>query len=184
MQQPSKRERLTGAAKTLFYQGGVAHTSLAEIAQAADVPLGNVYYHFNSKDALIEAVIASHAADIHAQLARFNAEVDPRARLWAYLNSGARHADQIVCYGCPFATLAGELAKTGAGPAQSAAGLLKLYLDWLERQFQALGRADAADLALDTLTGVQGSYVLAHATHEPKLLERQAERMEKWLEAV
>lgn len=184
MRQPGKRERLTGAAKQLFYQGGVERTSLADIAQAAEVPLGNVYYHFNSKNALIEAVIASHAADIHAQLARFNAEADPRARLRAYVRSGASHAEQIVCYGCPFATLSAELAKSGAAPAASAGSLLKLYLDWLERQFRALNRQDAAELALEILTGVQGSYALAHAMHEPELLKRRAAGLERWLAAM
>ena len=37
-----KRERLTEAAKTLFYQQGVTRTTLADIAHEAKVPLGNV----------------------------------------------------------------------------------------------------------------------------------------------
>jgi TetR/AcrR family transcriptional regulator, transcriptional repressor for nem operon len=42
----------------------VAATSLAEIAQAADVPLGNVYYYFKSKDELIRAVVAAHIEEV------------------------------------------------------------------------------------------------------------------------
>jgi AcrR family transcriptional regulator len=55
-----KRDRLIEAAKTLFYQQGVTSTTLADIAERAMVPLGNVYYHFRTKDALIEAVVQTH----------------------------------------------------------------------------------------------------------------------------
>ena len=41
-----KRDRLIEAATSLFYQHGVTATTLAAIAQQAEVPLGNVYYHF------------------------------------------------------------------------------------------------------------------------------------------
>lgn len=184
MSQTSKRERLTAAAKTLFYQGGVEDTSLADIAQAADVPPGNVYYHFKTKDALIEAVIASHAADIHAELARYNAEPDPKARLRLFVRRGLPHKDLLVRFGCPYATLCAELAKGDAQPAGSAATLFKLYLEWLGRQFRELGRADAADLALETLSAIQGAFVITHATHAPQLLERQTARLERWVESL
>jgi AcrR family transcriptional regulator len=56
-----KRERLVAGASKLLHHNGVAASSLAEIAQAADVPLGNVYYYFKSKDELIRAVLAETA---------------------------------------------------------------------------------------------------------------------------
>ena len=173
-----KRERLTGAAKTLFYQAGIQNTSIADIAQAADVPLGNVYYHFKTKDALIEAVIAVHAADIHAELARYNAETDPRARLRAFVRRGLPHKNSLARFGCPYITLCAELSKGDARSAESATTLFNLYLEWLERQFRDLGRADAAELALETFATMQGTFVITHATHTPYLLEQQTVRLE------
>ena len=52
-----KRDRLIEAAKAKFYQQGVTRTTLADIAQQAQVPLGNVYYHFRTKGALVQAVV-------------------------------------------------------------------------------------------------------------------------------
>jgi AcrR family transcriptional regulator len=52
-----KCDRLIEAAKARFYQQGVARTTLADIAQQAQVPLGMVYYHFRTKEALVEAVV-------------------------------------------------------------------------------------------------------------------------------
>ncbi len=40
-----------------MYRQGATATTLADIAQAADVPLGNVYYYFKTKDDLIRAVV-------------------------------------------------------------------------------------------------------------------------------
>lgn len=66
----SKSDRLVEAANEMFYQQGVTRTTLADIAQQADVPLGNVYYHFRTKRALIGAVIQDHLRDHQAFLAR------------------------------------------------------------------------------------------------------------------
>lgn len=53
---PLKRERLIDAAKEQFYQYGIARTTLAEIAQRAQVPLGNVYYHFRRLEAWLDSL--------------------------------------------------------------------------------------------------------------------------------
>src|SRR5436190_1322862 len=53
---PGKRERLVTAAQELVYRQGVARTTLAHIAEAADVPVGNVYYYFKTKDDIVGAV--------------------------------------------------------------------------------------------------------------------------------
>ena len=61
-----KRDRLIEAAKAKFYQQGVARTTLADIAQQAQVPLGNVYYHFRTKEALVEAVVQAHTQELQS----------------------------------------------------------------------------------------------------------------------
>jgi AcrR family transcriptional regulator len=52
-----KRERLIAAACQVMYAQGVEKTTLADIAAAAGIPLGNVYYYFKTKDHLLQAVI-------------------------------------------------------------------------------------------------------------------------------
>src|SRR5260370_28058532 len=55
--QADKRTRLIETAMKLAYKHGFRETSLADIAGAAHVPVGNVYYYFNTKDELGEAVV-------------------------------------------------------------------------------------------------------------------------------
>jgi len=49
-ERPGKRDRLIAAAGETIYRQGVEATTIADIAEAADVPVGNVYYYFKTKD--------------------------------------------------------------------------------------------------------------------------------------
>src|SRR5690348_8530311 len=75
---PGKRERLTAAAMQLVHQHGVERTTLADIAKAADVPVGNVYYYFKTKDDVIAAVIEAHAQQIKTTLAFIDTRSEER----------------------------------------------------------------------------------------------------------
>lgn len=50
------RDQILNAAESLFYERGVAHTSLEQIARAAGVTRGAVYWHFRDKTDLFEAM--------------------------------------------------------------------------------------------------------------------------------
>lgn len=54
---PEGRRRILDAAATLFLQRGYAATSLRHIAAASGMKAGSLYYHFSSKQALLEAIL-------------------------------------------------------------------------------------------------------------------------------
>src|SRR5580693_4629649 len=96
-----KRDRLTAAACELLYRQGIETTTLADIAQLADVPLGNVYYYFKTKDEIIEAVVQSHLHNVRATLASIEANHrTPKSRLKALVKVLAGQRDLIAEYGC------------------------------------------------------------------------------------
>src|SRR5437588_2922218 len=80
-----KRERLVGGARRVLHEQGVEKTTLADIAQAADVPVGNVYYYFKTKDELVASAIEAHADDVQATLASFDHHRTPKGRLKAFV---------------------------------------------------------------------------------------------------
>jgi hypothetical protein len=47
-----------------------------------------------------------------------------------------------------------------------------------------MGRRDAHDLAVELVAAYQGSAVLANALGQPKILARQARRLERWIETL
>lgn len=56
----STQKRILDAAETLFAREGFEQTSLRQITQEANVNLASVNYHFGSKKALIQAVVARY----------------------------------------------------------------------------------------------------------------------------
>jgi AcrR family transcriptional regulator len=67
-ERPGKRDRLIAGARETIYRQGFEATTIADIAEASDVPLGNVYYYFKSKDELLGAAIDSYAQESRERL--------------------------------------------------------------------------------------------------------------------
>lgn len=179
-----KRQRLLDAARQVFYARGVERTTLADIAAAAGIPLGNVYYYFRTKNALVQAVVEAHLGEAEAMLAGLEAAHDgPRDRLRALFGALADQSELIASYGCPQGSLCVELDKLPDGPGR-AAELMRVPLDWAERQFSALGRADARDLAIEVIARYQGTALLASTLRDPDLLARESARVAAWLDTI
>jgi len=178
-----KRVRLIEAAKVLIHQQGFNLTTLADIAQEADVPLGNVYYYFKTKEAIGEAVIEKRAAEYADMLARLDEIAEPSSRLRAFVDSNVEEVELIARYGCPMGGLCQELGKQGGSLADQAAKLLHDILQWCEAQFRALGFADKAEeYALNLVSSIQGMHLLTHTFKDPKLAKRQTDTLLAWLE--
>jgi AcrR family transcriptional regulator len=182
---PGKRERLIAAACELIHRQGVARTTLADIAAAADVPVGNVYYYFKTKDDIVAAVVKARVSEIESAMGALERRYrSPKARLKGLIRMLAERADSIADYGCPHGTLCLELAKRAAGSDPLAALPMQAALSWAEQQFSATGRRDANELAVDLLAAYQGAAVLTSTLGQRDLMVRQARRLEKWIEAL
>ncbi len=178
-----KRNRLIEAAKILIHQQGFNLTTLADIAQEADVPLGNVYYYFKTKEAIGEAVIEKRAAEYADLLSRLNEIPEPSSRLRAFVDTSVEELDLIARYGCPVGGLCQELGKQGGSLADQAAKLLHDILQWSEAQFRSLGFADSAEeYALNLVSSIQGMHLLTHTFKDPRLAKRQTDTLLAWLE--
>jgi TetR/AcrR family acrAB operon transcriptional repressor len=61
------RNAILDAAEVVFQERGVSHTSLAEVAKAAGVTRGAIYWHFANKAALYDAMIQRVFAPLDAK---------------------------------------------------------------------------------------------------------------------
>jgi AcrR family transcriptional regulator len=179
-----KRGRLVEGARRVFHRQGVQATTLADIAEAADVPIGNVYYYFKTKDELVEAAIDAHADEIQTRLGRFERHRSPAARLKALADSWTEIADEVARYGCPLGTLCQELAKRNDGLDLGAAKLMTLVVDWADQQFRLMGRRDAHDLAVALVASVQGTALLTSSLNDPAIMTRQTEMLGRWIDQL
>ncbi|MEU1391010.1 MULTISPECIES: TetR/AcrR family transcriptional regulator [unclassified Nonomuraea] len=180
-----KRRRLMAAAARVLHEQGVERTTIADIAEAAGVPVGNVYYYFKTKDELILAALSEHAGHLAELTAELDRLPDPRARLKAMVDAWVSRRDIAARYGCPTGTLAAELDKREEGGLDVEAGrVVRLLLDWSERQFRDLGQPDADDLALTFVGAYQGMSLLANALRDPEIMTRQGTRLTRWLDSL
>ena len=180
----SKRERLVHSAADLLYRRGVDSPTLAEIAKEAEVPAGNVYYYFKTRDELIEAVIDERADELRTVLESLDRRSSPRARLKGLARTWAESQDDITANGCPIGTLSSELNKRNRGLDRRAAVLLSMQAMWIADQFRELGRSDARDLAMTMLSTIQGAALLANTLRDPRILTSQIRRLERWIDTV
>ncbi len=182
---PGKRDRLVAAATRLLHQEGIERTTLAEIAKVADVPAGNVYYYFKTKDDVIAAVIEAHAQQIKMTLASIDARHrSPKSRLKAFVREFSSRGEIVAQYGCPLGTLCSELDKRAPEASLAVAELMRLPIEWAEEQFRSLGRRDAHDLALDLLASYQGSALLANTMRDPNVLSNAGRRLEHRIDTL
>lgn len=182
-----KRERLVAAACRVLHEQGVERTTLADIALAADVPVGNVYYYFKTKDQLVEAAINAHGNDLRAMLSALDRRRTPQARLKGLIGALVEQRDLAARYGCPFGTLACELDKRPDGLDRTAADVLGILADWAEQQFRSMGfgdQAEARDLAIALIASYQGISLLTNTFRDPELMVREGRRLERWIDSL
>jgi TetR/AcrR family transcriptional regulator, transcriptional repressor for nem operon len=179
-----KRARLVTGARDVLHRNGVEKTTLADIAQASDIQLGTVYYHFKTKDDLVQAAVDAHIADMRGMLTSFERHRTPKARLKALLHALASQRLVLADHGCPHGSLCSELDKRGDALSQHAAQLIQLPIDWSERQFRELGRRDARDLAVAFLASYHGIALITNTLRDPDLMTREARRLERWIESL
>jgi AcrR family transcriptional regulator len=185
MDKVDTRERLIAAAQQLFYRQGYQGTTLVEVAQQADVPPGNVYYHFKTKDSLLEAVIVGYQQHVEHDCVRLDGLPDPRDRLRAYFAVDDATSRTLAASGCPYGTLCQELEKIDSPLADGARRILQTQIDWVAHQLLALGKGDTArDQATALVALQQGLYLLSNTLHSPELLTHQLETLDLWLAEV
>jgi TetR/AcrR family transcriptional regulator, transcriptional repressor for nem operon len=180
-----KRSRLVSAAVDLAYQNGFGATSLADIARAAEVPLGNVYYYFKTKDEIGEAIVEQRLAALAAQRQRWDEAGSPKDRLCACVQAVFENKDLLAKRGCAIGTLCSELHKAGCSFATRATEIFAQHLAWIESQFRALGKGkDSNGLAVHLLSAMQGVSILAHSFHDSGLVATETKRLKSWIRSL
>ena len=178
-----KRDRLVQAADKLIYEQTFHTTTLADIAKEADVPLGNVYYYFKTKETIMEAVLQKRAAEWRELFNEWEQMPNVKERLVAFLHHMVNQAETLARYGCVIGSLCQELGKQGGSIASGASKLMGDILAWTKSQFQTLGKEEEASriLAEELISRIQGGSLLTLTFKEPAYMSRQTKATEDWL---
>jgi len=99
----ARRQVILNRAAALFARKGVAATTVREIALEVGILSGSLYHHFESKEAMVDEIIASFLEDLRARYkAVLASDADPRTRLHdlvlASLDVAEAHPHAIEIY--------------------------------------------------------------------------------------
>ena len=177
-----RRQQLLAVAANRFWQFGYGSTSLADIAGDADVPLGNVYYYFRTKQDIAKGAADIFVAETQSMLTEIaEAESEPRRRVLALVHLLSESNRSRVQRGCPIA-LAVRDFRTGAPDAsQRAAEAFDLLIGFIGRELQRTGARPSSALAKarEIIVEWQGGISLAHALGDATLLAESFRRAEQ-----
>lgn len=180
------RQQIINAADELFYAQGFGETSFADIAKAVSISRGNFYYHFRTKDEILDAVIEKRLSDRETLLRTWDEmSEDPASRIACFVRILIVNQTKIIAYGCPVGTLTTELAKLDHDAKHKANGIMALFRDWLTGQFRDLRCGVEAEAhALHVLGWSQGVATLAQTFKDEAYVAREVDQILAWVDRV
>lgn len=187
---PSKsdktRQRIVDAANQLFYKKGYNRTSFSDVVGMADVPRGNIYYYFKTKDELLRAVIRHRLEITNTMLGEWNRTIaQPLDRLERFVQIMYDSTPALLQSGCPMGSLNMELGKEQGELQNEAQQLFDTFQRWIANQFTDLGyRDESRELSLQLLARGQGAILMAQIYQDPGFLERSTKEINRWLETL
>jgi AcrR family transcriptional regulator len=138
IQAPTTVEKILTASNMLFYSQGLRAVSMDQVAAAAGLTKRTLYYHFKSKDALIESWLTQRTEHARAETAAIEGSAIERLRTaFARLEPQVSHP---AYRGCPFVNVVAELADLNH-PAVAVAQQYKAdRLAWFKGITDELGK--------------------------------------------
>jgi AcrR family transcriptional regulator len=176
----SARDRLLGAAATLFQENGIQATGVDAIIESAGVAKATFYRHFPSKDDLVVAWLRDPQARWFERVrARAQASgAGPRDEILLFFEATAEWLEAEGYRGCPYLNSATEIPD----PMHPARLVIRETLDeiaeYLRSLVSAAGHRDAELKAMELQALLAGaiSLAVAHRTGAYALTAREAAR--------
>jgi len=157
------KKRILTAAYRLFYKKGFTRVSMDSISEAAGITKRSVYYHFESKDALVAAVLKdqqTHALALFENWSGTPADSAPEFLVNLFLQL-ERWAAGAHWRGSGYTRLTMELADLPGHPARKAAREHKRAVEeWLTFKLKHLKARQPSRLAREAALLVEGSLSL------------------------
>jgi len=188
----STRDRLIEVAIRLFWEKGYNATGMAELLKAAHVNSGSFYHFFDSKEALLMAVLDWYKENIYPALLQpaFENTDDPIERIFALLERYRGLILQTDCaYGCPIGRLALEI-----GPEQRAVHqkIAENFSAWTAAVRKCLDDAadrlppgvDRDNLATLVLSVMEGGVMQSRSHHNVEPFDQSVEQLRDYFKRL
>lgn len=179
------RDRLINSARFLFWERGYAGTSMSELLAHAEVNSGSFYHFFDSKEALLRAVLEQYIELLRPVVVNpaFASTPKPLERIFAVLAGYRERILMTNCtFGCPLGRLALEVDPENAPAhkliAQNFQGWIKAVRECLVELKSSLPRGTNIDaLATFILVTMEGGVMLSRSYRSVDPYDRAVEQL-------
>lgn len=166
-QRSNKKLQLINAAFQLFQEQPYQSATLAMLANKAQIPLGNIYYYFKSKELLLDAVIDFFIEKMRSRLVECQKQISSKARLKFFLQYYLNDAMDLCRWGNPLFLLSRSLPEP---QHQKIEELLDLTQKWVIQQFTYETGAPLKGLAF--LQRLYGIVSMASVQKDPQIYQK------------
>jgi AcrR family transcriptional regulator len=161
------RRKIIDTAYKVFYKAGFARAGVDAIAEAAGITKRTLYYHFDSKDALLAAVLHAQHELVLSRIQRWakQAHGNPAEVVEILFAEFKAWAKPPGWQGSGFTRATMELTDMPGHPARSSASRHKAAVEgWLAGQFADGGIRGSREVAGQVMLLIEGchSLVLIH----------------------
>lgn len=165
------RTRILDLAEELTQAKGFNGFSYLDLAAEIGIKNSSIHYHFKAKADLALALV-ERLRDVHGKAsADFDKQFDrPEERLNALIQHFRGYVrDQKICM-C--AMMAAELETVGPEVRRALTLYFRDLQSWLTKQFAEMKHADPQSAALQFVSALEGSVLLARLEDDPSLVNR------------
>lgn len=165
------RTRILDLAEDLTQRVGFNGFSYLDLAAKIGIKNSSIHYHFKAKADLALALVTRTREAHNKAMAAFDHEIDePQQRLNAMIEHFKNYvSNDKIC-------MCGMMAAEFASASPEVRKALTLYFrdlqSWLTKQFSQLGHTDPQRSALQFLSTLEGSLLLARLEGDPNVVDR------------
>lgn len=181
----STRDRIVRAAIELFHTRSYTAVGVAEVCEAAAINKGSFYHYFESKEAVVLAVIDRFLADPWFRgMLIANADAPPLERIEGVFREMGRRVGTLVeangsFPGCPIGNLVAEMSTQNEAVRMKLAETYETWSQLFEDPLREARRrgelpagTDVKVTARALVTVMQGLALIAKAYNDPKKVQK------------
>ena len=171
--------RIIECAAELFLKNGYNNTGIKEILNETQLPKGSFYYHFKSKKDLAIEVAEYYKSKIGSWILRISKDKTWNDFIDNLIEDIVSDAKEGNYYGCPFATLASEMAFLDLEMVQSYSmpmmNLISVFSMVLE--FSGISKEQVENNAKKAFALFEGYVMYYRVTKDIEILETLREQL-------
>ncbi|WP_299732287.1 TetR/AcrR family transcriptional regulator [uncultured Tateyamaria sp.] len=165
------KTRILDLAENLTQSKGFNGFSYLDLAAEVGIKTSSIHYHYKSKADLALALVERHREALEAAFKRLDDDVaNPADRLESIVTHFKGYIGEEKI--CMCGMMAAEFESISPAVRKALALYFRDFQNWLAKQFSALGHPNPPAVALQYVSALEGSLLLARLEGDASVVDR------------